>query len=135
MSENANNARQERPNATGAIETTPNASTLPEATAPIEINRPNENTPIAISPLATKPIATLQVFFGSCILGSCSEKNEETQPAYNGQDHQVAAMIFPLSKRTIRRLWCIRLILIMASLGEAVSPIRSMPENSSVADV
>ena len=43
----------------------------------------------------------------------------------NATDHQVAAMISPLESRTARPLWFIRLILIMASLGELVFPLQS----------
>jgi hypothetical protein len=46
-----------------------------------------------------------------------------------------ARVMLKFTKQPDRTLGCMALILIMASLGEAVSPIRSMPENSSVADV
>ena len=34
----------------------------------------------------------------------------------NGTDHQVAGVISPLSKRTVRRLWCIRLFVLLSVL-------------------
>jgi hypothetical protein len=47
-------------------------------------------------------------FFNASASFSRRQSWKQSQWSENGTDHQVGAMISPLPKRTLRRLWCIR---------------------------